>query len=120
MDDDYGNVSRAMRNRSVELYLLPDDCAWFKISQDLVVCVSCLSLLLTKKIWSVFFGNFQLQNKTISWFLEKNFSFFCNSRYTLFFNTLFAFPSQFFFQEYGNEYGKPRYFTNYTSNNAGM
>ncbi|EJD74394.1 midasin [Loa loa] len=36
MDDDYGSVSRAMRNRSVELYLLPDDCAWFKVAQDLV------------------------------------------------------------------------------------
>ncbi|VBB33041.1 unnamed protein product, partial [Acanthocheilonema viteae] len=35
MDDDYGDVSRAMRNRSVELYLLPGDCAWFKIAQDL-------------------------------------------------------------------------------------
>ncbi|MCP9257068.1 hypothetical protein DINM_000271 [Dirofilaria immitis] len=36
MDDDYGDVSRAMRNRSVELYLLPDNCAWFKVAQDLV------------------------------------------------------------------------------------
>ncbi|VDK69682.1 unnamed protein product, partial [Onchocerca ochengi] len=36
MDDDYGSVSRAMRNRSVELYLLADDSAWFKVAQDLV------------------------------------------------------------------------------------
>uniref|UniRef100_A0A0R3RTL0 Midasin n=1 Tax=Elaeophora elaphi TaxID=1147741 RepID=A0A0R3RTL0_9BILA len=40
MDDDYGGVSRAMRNRSVELYLLPDDCCWFKIAQDLVNVVT--------------------------------------------------------------------------------
>uniref|UniRef100_A0AAF5PSU8 Midasin n=2 Tax=Wuchereria bancrofti TaxID=6293 RepID=A0AAF5PSU8_WUCBA len=36
MDDDYGSVSRAMRNRSVELYLLPDDGVWFRVAQDLV------------------------------------------------------------------------------------
>lgn len=42
MDDDYGGISRAMRNRSVELYLFPDDCAWFKIAQDLVVCTCYL------------------------------------------------------------------------------
>lgn len=37
MDDDYGEVSRAMRNRSVELYLPVEDCAWFNVPQDVVV-----------------------------------------------------------------------------------
>lgn len=46
MDDDYGNVSRAMRNRSVELYILSDDCAWFKGAQDLVVHSCFLTLFL--------------------------------------------------------------------------
>lgn len=42
MDEDYGGVSRAMRNRSVELYLLPNDCSWFKTAQDMGVCTRCL------------------------------------------------------------------------------
>uniref|UniRef100_A0A915Q716 Midasin n=1 Tax=Setaria digitata TaxID=48799 RepID=A0A915Q716_9BILA len=36
MDEDYGGVSRAMRNRSVELYLLPNSCTWFNVEQDMM------------------------------------------------------------------------------------
>ncbi|VDN03465.1 unnamed protein product [Thelazia callipaeda] len=39
MDHNYGRVSRAMRNRSVELFLSPDECTWFTKPQDIASVV---------------------------------------------------------------------------------
>lgn len=39
MNDRYGPISRSMRNRVVEIYMLPEKNAWYKQLGDLTVSI---------------------------------------------------------------------------------